>query len=92
MLLSKGTTRRTPSSFDFYIKLDNEDFGWWRLENLELSENKRMMVRLTDEMVLMESQFDIYNPEFDDICPDCKGWGYIVDDQERRKEHCHRCE
>jgi hypothetical protein len=40
-----------------YVKLENEDFAWWRLEDEEVELDRRMQVRMTDEMVLSEKHF-----------------------------------
>jgi mevalonate pyrophosphate decarboxylase len=51
-----------------YVKLDDEDFGWWRLENLSIAPEKREMRRLTTEQVESENHFQIMNAH--GICVD----------------------
>ena len=63
-MLPKGTKRTLKNNpSHYYVKLKNEDFAWWRLEDLEKNEDKRMMVRLTDEMVMFETYFVLDYPK-----------------------------
>lgn len=40
-----------------YVKLENLNFAWWRLENETVEPENRMQVRMTDEMVWKETHF-----------------------------------
>ncbi len=55
-----NTIRRLKSNHNhYYVKLSDENFSWWRLEDMLKPEKERMQVRMTDEMVLSESHFKI---------------------------------
>jgi hypothetical protein len=58
-MLKKGSKRYLKGREDSkqYVKLENEDFAWWRLEDEEVELDRRMQVRMTDEMVLSEKHF-----------------------------------
>ncbi len=53
-----------------YVKVDDEDFGWWRLENLSIAPQRRMMIRITTEYVKTNTHFTIL-PAYG-ICVDLK--------------------
>jgi hypothetical protein len=60
-MLPKGTKRRLMSNHShYYVKLEDLDFAWWRLENFELDESKRMCERLTDEMLIFGKSGKIF--------------------------------
>lgn len=57
-MLLKGSKRFLKGCEDKpYVKLENENFAWWRLEDKEVDPDKRMQVRMTDEDVLKEKHF-----------------------------------
>lgn len=59
-MLKKGSKRYLKGNEHRpYVKLEDLDFAWWRLEDLNVSEDRRMMVRMTDETVLNENHFII---------------------------------
>lgn len=63
MLLPKGTIRvlfNNPNHY--YVKLEDEDFAWWRKEDDTLPEDKRMEVRITDKRVMEATHFNVYVP------------------------------
>lgn len=53
-----------------YVKIDNEDFGWWRFENLSIAPQRRMMERITTEQVGAYRHFT-FLPAYG-ICVDLK--------------------
>ena len=58
MKLKKGTRKYLKYDKNHvYVKLDNDNFGWWMLEDLNKHPDKRMYVRMLDEHVLMENHF-----------------------------------
>jgi hypothetical protein len=71
-LLPKGTIRilwTCPSHY--YVKIDNEDFGWWISETRpNIKDEYKMQVRMTDEMVLNESHFNVFVPALDYLEPE----------------------
>lgn len=58
MKFKKGTKKYLKYDKNhLYIKLDNDNFGWWRLEDLSKHADKRMHVKMSDEQVLKENHF-----------------------------------
>ena len=64
MILPKGTIRvldNKPSHY--YVKLEDEDFAWWMCQaRLNIKDEYKMHVRMTDEMVYKENYFKIFVP------------------------------
>jgi hypothetical protein len=58
-MLKKGSKRFLKGHEDKpYVKLEDLDFAWWRLEDEKvLDPDRRMQVRMTDEDVLNENHF-----------------------------------
>jgi hypothetical protein len=50
----------------------------------------RILAKTVDEAV--EEIFSLFNVSKSVVCGNCDGWGYTVDENGRRKEHCKECE
>lgn len=40
----------------------------------------------------LDEAFSLYDVSKSVVCGNCDGWGYTVDENGRRKEHCKECE
>ena len=49
-----------------------------------------MMVNFIESRELVNKTNDIHNVS-DSVCSNCDGYGYTVDENGRRKEHCDKC-
>ena len=48
-MLPKGSKLYSEYTKDNYVKLEDEEWAWWALEDESLPVEKQMQVRLTDE-------------------------------------------
>ena len=48
-MLPKGSKLYSEYTKDNYVKLEDEEWSWWALEDENLDVEKQMQVRLTDE-------------------------------------------
>ena len=63
-MLPKGTIKvlKTDASY-YYVKQENLDFAWWKSQcKPNIDDDRKMQVRMTDEMVLKENIFNVFVP------------------------------
>ena len=48
-MLPKGSKLYSEYTKDNYVKLEDEEWAWWALEDENLEVDKQMQVRMTDE-------------------------------------------
>lgn len=64
---------------------DMEDMARLNAVFVELTNRK------TSEKVPVKFSSEVIHDVSDSICLNCDGWGYTVDENGRRKEHCDKC-
>lgn len=58
--MKRGTIRHLRSDHNhYYVKIDDDEFGWWRLEDESKLKENRMLVRMTTNQVLFETHFQV---------------------------------
>jgi len=65
-----------------------KELKWWEMGR-NLNENDRDS--LQNIINKMNKQLTLTDVSKSVVCGNCDGWGYTVDENGRRKEHCDKC-
>tara|TARA_R110000764_G_scaffold59189_1_gene128041 strand:+ start:339 stop:608 length:270 start_codon:yes stop_codon:yes gene_type:complete len=84
--------RKTLEGYQVWFKIDNQTF--YLDEHVENTDKDSLEVAQFFERMLKVAfeKLDIHDVSKPVVCGNCDGWGYTVDENGRRKQHCKECE